>query len=88
MWILHKSSSWNADYSYAKKDGLAGKPGQTSFATNMHFILSDKTMLISKEMLEKRLGECKYIFMNYIYKIYRHLICQIFSKKVWVPVYL
>jgi hypothetical protein len=35
---------------------LAGNPDQRSFTTNMHFILSDKTMSISKgNIIEKTL---------------------------------
>jgi hypothetical protein len=49
-------------YPYARRRLalVAGKPDQTSFATNMHFTVSDKSMSISREIPEKKIGECKH----------------------------
>jgi hypothetical protein len=44
--------------------GWAEKPDRTSFATHMHFIVSDKNNVNFKTNKEKRLGECKYISNN------------------------
>jgi hypothetical protein len=50
MKIYHKSSSWNANILTQRMLGfLAGKPDETSFATNMHFILSDKQCQFQKK---------------------------------------